>query len=123
MRPARPVSASSENLKYCGAEYAGAALCSKTQRRSGERLRIPSAILVAAAAILALPFGCGFGVLLAYIVAGTNFGQLPALTVPISIVAAMVFAFTSSVSAHWRLAVMAGGAAAFVAWAFAAASV
>jgi hypothetical protein len=61
-------------------------------------MRIPSPILVTAAAVLALPAGWGLGVVVAYAIAGPDFGQLPALTVPISIIAAIVFALLPSIA-------------------------
>ena len=77
-------------------------------------MRIPSAILVTIAALLALPAGWGLGVALAYAVAGPDFGQLPALTVPISILAAIVFALSPSITASTRLAILAATAGFFV---------
>jgi hypothetical protein len=55
-------------------------------------MRIPSRVLVTAAVLAAFPFGWGLGVFVAYLVAAKNFGQLPALTVPLCIIAAIVFA-------------------------------
>jgi len=43
-------------------------------------MRVPSWILVTAAVVVAFPFGWGLGVLVAYLIAGKSFGQLPALT-------------------------------------------
>ena len=53
-------------------------------------MRIFSFFLIAAAVILALPFGWGLGVVFAYAIAGKDFGQLPVGTVPIAIVASIV---------------------------------
>jgi len=47
-------------------------------------MQIPSWLIVGAAVVMALPFGWGLGLLVAYIVAGKNFGQLPAATVPLA---------------------------------------
>jgi hypothetical protein len=77
-------------------------------------MRIPSAVFVAAAAILALPFGWGVGVVLAYAIAGKDFGQLPVGTVPVSIVASLVFALSPSIPAKTRFTVVAVGTAVFV---------
>ncbi|HEY7243956.1 MAG TPA: hypothetical protein VH678_08755 [Xanthobacteraceae bacterium] len=77
-------------------------------------MRIPSAILVIAAVALALPAGWGLGVVLAYAVAGPDFGQLPALTVPVSVIAAIVFALSPSIAARTRLAMLGAAAGFFV---------
>jgi hypothetical protein len=77
-------------------------------------MRFPSWALVAAAVVMAFPFGWGIGVLVAYLIAGSNFGQLPAATVPIGIVAAMVFALLPFLKPSTRLAVMLVGTAMFV---------
>ena len=63
--------------------------------------------------ILALPFGWGLGVVAAYLIAGPNFGQLPAGTVPVGIAGSVVFALLPSVSAQTRFVTMAVGVAAF----------
>jgi len=75
---------------------------------------MPSWLMVAAAAVLALPFGWGLGVLAAYLIAGKNFGQLPAATVPAGIIAALVFALWPSFQPRTRLVVMAAGTAVFL---------
>lgn len=77
-------------------------------------MRISSAIFVVAAVLLALPFGWGLGVVLAYMIAGSDFGQLPAGTVPLSIVASIAFALSPQVAPKTRLAVMAVGTVGFV---------
>jgi hypothetical protein len=77
-------------------------------------MRIPSALLVTAAVVLALPFGWGLGVLAAYAIAGPDFGQLPAGTVPIALIASVVFAVLPSISAKTRFTIIAAGAAVFV---------
>jgi len=77
-------------------------------------MRIPNFILVVAAVILALPFGWGLGVLLAYGIAGKDFGQLPAGTVPVAIIGSIVFALSPRTSAQTRFAIMAGGTSVFV---------
>ncbi len=81
-------------------------------------MHIPPWVTVAAAAVLALPFGWGLGFLVAYIVAGKNFGQLPAATVPLGIVAALAFAFWPSFEPSTRLKVMFGGSVAFILFAW-----
>jgi hypothetical protein len=43
-------------------------------------------------------------------VAGKDFGQLPALTVPLGLIAALAFALRSSVQPGTRFKVLAGGA-------------
>jgi hypothetical protein len=77
-------------------------------------MRTLSVIMVVAAAILALPFGWGLGVVAAYAIAGRDFGQLPVGTVPLAIAASLVFALSPAISPKTRFIVMAGGTAAFV---------
>ena len=77
-------------------------------------MRVPNWLVVAAAALMALPFGWGLGVVAAYAIAGRNIGQLPALTVPVSIIAALIFAFSSILDAPKRLGIMAVGKALFI---------
>ncbi len=77
-------------------------------------MRIPPSLLIAAAVILALPFGWGLGVVLAYAIAGKDFGQLPVGTVPIAIVASIVFALSPAISPKTRVMVMTTGTAVFV---------
>jgi len=76
--------------------------------------RIPAWIAVVGAVIFAVPFGWGLGVLAAYLTAGSNFGQLPIMTVPLGLIGAIVFALTSSISPWTRLATTAGGTALFL---------
>jgi hypothetical protein len=77
-------------------------------------MRIPSWLIVTAAVLMALPFGWGLGVAIAELAVGPNFGQLPALTVPVSIVGSIVFAVTPVVSPRMRLAIMTAGTLLFV---------
>jgi hypothetical protein len=77
-------------------------------------MRISSIILTIAAVLLALPFGWGLGVTLAYVIAGEDFGQLPAGTVPVALIASVAFAVWPSIPAKIRCAAMAAGTAAFV---------
>jgi len=77
-------------------------------------VQFPSWVIVAAAVITALPFGWGLGVIAAYLLAGPSFGQLPALTVPLGIIAAIAFALLPMLSAPKRLLIMAAGTALFV---------
>ncbi len=81
-------------------------------------MRIPPWVVVAAAVVMALPFGWGLGVLAAYILAGKNFGQLPAATVPLGIIAALAFALWPSLKPSTRLKVTFGGSAAFILFAW-----
>jgi len=71
-------------------------------------------VLTAATVVLALPFGWGLGLLAAYLIAGKNFGQLPAGTVPLGIIAAVTFALWPSLKVTTRFTVMLGGGAAFI---------
>ena len=66
-------------------------------------------VTIAAAVFMALPFGWGLGVFLAYVLAGSSFGQLPAVTVPLGIVASLVFALWPSLAPRTRLTVLAAG--------------
>jgi len=77
-------------------------------------MQFPSWAMVASAVVMAFPFGWGLGVLVAYFMAGSNFGQLPAATIPIAIVAAIVFALWPSLKPSTRLAVLLVGTATFV---------
>lgn len=77
-------------------------------------MRISSVIFTAAAVLLALPFGWGLGVALAYAIAGKDFGQLPAGTVPIALIASVAFAVWPAISAKVRCTIMAIGTAGFV---------
>ena len=76
--------------------------------------RIPSWIPVIGAVIFAIPFGGGLGVLAAYLIAGSNFGQLPLMTVPLCIAVAVAFAAVPRFKAWTRFAVMAGATALFM---------
>lgn len=77
-------------------------------------MRISSILFTVAALLLALPFGWGFRVTLAYAIAGKDFGQLPAATVPIGLIASIGFAAWPSIPAKIRCASMAAGTAIFV---------
>ena len=76
--------------------------------------RIPSWVTITATVVMAFPFGWGVGVLLAYLVAGRDFGQLPIMTVPVGMLGAIVFALWPSVKPSTRLLVVLGGTAVFV---------
>jgi len=65
-------------------------------------MRTPSWALVIASVVAAFPLSWGLGVLAAYLIAGHDIEQLSALTVPICIAAAVVFALC-------RCALRAGG--------------
>ncbi|HZR62870.1 MAG TPA: hypothetical protein VFA80_18145 [Xanthobacteraceae bacterium] len=77
-------------------------------------MRIPPVLFVIAAVTLALPFGWGLGVVLAYAIAGSDFGQLPAGTVPLAIMASIAFALWPQPSPQTRCAIMAVGTAGFI---------
>jgi len=76
-------------------------------------MQIPPWIIVAAAVLMALPFGWGIGVFAAYLLAGSNFGQLPIATVPLSIIGALAFAMWPRFTPSTRLKVTFGGTVAF----------
>jgi hypothetical protein len=79
---------------------------------------MPKWMLTAATILLALPFGWGLGLLAAYLIAGKDFGQLPAATVSLGIVGAMMFAFWSSVELTTRFTVMLVGTLVFILFAW-----
>jgi len=79
---------------------------------------MPGWLVTAATVVLALPFGWGLGLLAAYLIAGKNFGQLPAGTVPLGIIAAVVFSLWSSIKLATRFMVMLVGSAAFILFAW-----
>jgi len=87
-------------------------------QRGGLEIQLPAWLIVAAAVVLALPFGWGLGLLAAYVVAGRNFGQLPAGTVPLGIIAAVAFALWPSFSPSTRLKVTFLGSVVFVVFAW-----
>jgi hypothetical protein len=60
------------------------------------------------------PLRLGLGVTAAYLLAGPDFGQLPALTVPVGIIAAIVFALLLLLSARKRLLIMVAGSGFFI---------
>jgi len=61
---------------------------------------------VLGAVLAAIPVGYGIGLLAAWLIAGYNFGQLPLFTVPLGIVASIVFALVPFLRARTRLATM-----------------
>jgi len=76
--------------------------------------RIPQWLIVVGAVGAAIPFGWGVGVAAAYAIAGQDIGQLPAATVPIGILASMVFAIWPTVKAKMRFQILSLGALAFI---------
>jgi hypothetical protein len=74
-------------------------------------LRSTDARLTAAAVLAALPCGYCFGVAAAFLMAGgPNIGQAPLLTVPLSMIAAILFALLPLVGAQTRFLTMVVGA-------------
>ncbi|MGH7532384.1 MAG: hypothetical protein ACREL4_03735 [Gemmatimonadales bacterium] len=71
--------------------------------------RIPAWLIVSAAVVMALPFGWGLGLMLALLIAGRDFGQLPAATVPIALIASIGFALWPRVRPRTRLKVLTAG--------------
>jgi hypothetical protein len=65
--------------------------------------------VVAASVPAALPFGWGLGVVATHLMAGHDFGQLLALTVPLCIVAAVAFALSPLLTPGKRLAILSIG--------------
>ena len=77
-------------------------------------MRIPTWALVVAAVLAALPFGWGLGVVASYLIAGNDFGQLPALTVPLCMIAAVSFALSPLLTPGKRLACLVIGTGLFI---------
>jgi hypothetical protein len=77
-------------------------------------MQFPSWSIVTSAVLAAFPFGWGLGVTAAYLLAGPDFGQLPALTVPVGIIAAIVLALLPLLSARKRLLIMVVGTGLFI---------
>ena len=75
---------------------------------------MPGWLVTAAAVLVALPFGWGVGVVAAYVIAGRDFGQLPAGTVPLGIIAAVLFALSPIARPVMRFAIMTIGTVAFL---------
>jgi hypothetical protein len=84
-------------------------------------MRFPRGVIIGAAVVMALPFGWGLGVMAAYLVAGKDFGQLPIMTVPLGLIAAIAFAVLPIVEATTRLKIMVAGTLLFVLFAWLAA--
>lgn len=78
----------------------------------------PIVVVVAASAMLALPFGWGLGLLAAYLIAPRDIGMWPVVTLPLGIGAALVFALAPVMPASKRFAILLGGALMFVAYAW-----
>jgi hypothetical protein len=72
-------------------------------------MRIPGWLIVAAAAVVAVPFGWMLGVLAAELIVGPEFGVFPVVTIPIGIAASLWFAVSRIVTPLVRLAIMAAG--------------
>ncbi len=72
-------------------------------------MRMPPWLVTIATWIAVLPFGWALGLLAALVVSGPHFGQLPAMTVPLGIVAAIGFARSSRFTPGRRLAIMVVG--------------
>jgi len=77
-------------------------------------MRMHSWAVTAAAVIAAFPFGWGLGLIAAYLIAGHDFGQLPALTVPLCIVSAIAFALSLLLTPGRRLAILVLGSGLFI---------
>lgn len=63
------------------------------------------------AALAALPFGWGVGLLVACLLMPGDVGQMPAVTIPIAIAGGLIFALLPLVNARTRLRVLLIGAA------------
>ncbi len=58
------------------------------------------------AVLVGIAFGWMFGVFLAFLIAGPNFGQLPILTVPIGLAAGITFALVPVLTTGKRIGIM-----------------
>jgi hypothetical protein len=58
------------------------------------------------AILAAFPFGWCLGLFFTLLIAGTNIGQTPIFTVPLGILAALIFAFVPVCEARTRLNIM-----------------
>lgn len=77
-------------------------------------MRVPSWLVVTAAAIMAVPFGWGLGVVLARLVTGPDVGVLPAAIIPFTVIGSIVFALSSMTTPPIRLATMTAGVVLFL---------
>ena len=84
----------------------------------GERVAKQSPLIVAAAVVMALPFGWGLGLFAAYLIAGKDFGQLPAATVPLGILGSVGFSLLPIAQPMTRLKILTAGAILFIAFAW-----
>jgi hypothetical protein len=79
------------------------------------RVSLLSVVFVAAAVVAAIPFGWGLGVIVAWLVAGPDFGQLPAVTIGVTVLASVAFAVLPIFRPQTRLAILVVGAVVFIA--------
>jgi hypothetical protein len=63
---------------------------------------------------MALPFGWGLGLVLALLIAGRDFGQLPAATVPVGLIASVGFALWPRIRPGTRLRILTAGTLLFL---------
>lgn len=77
-------------------------------------MTMPAWLKTIACVFLAFPFGWGIGVLVALVIAGPDFGQLPAATVGLGILASIVFAVWPSIKVDTRLRVLFFGSLGFI---------
>ena len=85
----------------------------------GEQVPKQSPLIVGAAVIMALPCGWGLGVFAAYLIAGKDFGQLPAATVPLGILGSVGFSPLLPIAQPMtRLKILTAGAILFIAFAW-----
>jgi len=77
-------------------------------------MRVPAWVIVAAAVIMAVPFGWGLGVVAAMLAVGRDVGVLPAVTIPVAVAGAIVFALSSASTPLVRLGILTAGTALFL---------
>lgn len=73
-------------------------------------MRGGSGLIVAAAALAAIPFGYALGVIVASLLAGPDIGQMPAMSVPIAIAGSIAFALLPVLTPRTRLTILTVGA-------------
>ena len=67
-------------------------------------------LIVAAAVVVAIPFGYALGVVAVSLLAGPDIGQMPVMSVPIAILGSIIFALLPVLTPRIRLTILAAGA-------------
>ena len=80
--------------------------------------RFPAWLIIGVAAVLAFPFGWGLGLVLAVLIAGREFGQLPAATIPLGLLGGLGLAFWPTIKPVTRLKLLTVGTFVFLVFAW-----